>query len=280
MISTSKLNMKNDNPDLLFHYTNFYGGLSIILGHTLRMGFLSKMNDPLEFKSLDDVVTCIGNIDDEKLCDKFNELERANQKRIDCVRLLSFSVNDFHENDNVFEKPVVFGNYLNYGWGRTRMWAQYADNHRGLCLIFNREKLIEKLNQIHGCKLLYGKINYTNDFFAFEKAMIPRFDEKNIDDDYSNFYLTEDKEKFLFQKCDDFMAEQEYRIALISNNFQKNKPHIVDYGDSLEGVIASDHFDDANNETIKRLSDLFRFPVFKICWRYGTPDIFAGFNAE
>lgn len=28
------------------------------------------------------------------------------------------------------------------GWARSRMWAQYGESHRGVCLVFDRESMV------------------------------------------------------------------------------------------------------------------------------------------
>ena len=33
------------------------------------------------------------------------------------------------------------------GWARDRMWAQYADNHKGICLHLDREVLIRNFRE-------------------------------------------------------------------------------------------------------------------------------------
>ena len=209
-----------ENENLLFHYTSYFKGLSILESNTLWAGQLSGMNDPLEFRPVGQEFSWSGDVRNDAVYSKMTELKVANKKRNDLIRLLSFSVDDFHLKDDIFKKQVAFNNMLNHGWARTRMWAQYGDCHKGLCLVFDKNKLLENAEKYSEVQTFSGNIEYTNDLSGFQNAFDLDFTEKDFEIDHTNVFIQEDKRKFLFQKCDDFMAEQEFRVLFISNTFR------------------------------------------------------------
>lgn len=281
MLKLSDLTFEfKENENLLFHYTNYFNALSIGIGNKLWANQLSQMNDPLEFRALGQHFSLSGEPSREEISNKSEELYKANKKRNDTVRLLSFSVDDFHFHDNVFSKQVTFCNNLNHGWARTRMWTQYANNHKGVCLIFDKEKILNATSKLKDIQYYEGKINYSNDFHKFEDKMDVDFSLSDFQKDYSNYFMQDDKIQFLFQKCDDFMAEQKYRLLFVSNYFKKDKPFIFDFEDSLCGIIFSDKFDENNYETLKKLSNIKNIPVFHLQWDYGMPRIYNWHNCN
>ncbi len=267
-----------ENENLLFHYTSYFKGLSILESNTLWAGQLSGMNDPLEFRPVGQEFSWSGDVSNDKTCSKMKELNEANRKRNDSIRLLSFSVDDFHLKDGIFKKQVAFNNMLNHGWSRTRMWAQYGDCHKGICLVFDKNQLLESAKKYFEVQTFSGKIEYTNDMSGFQNAFDLDFTEKDFEKDHSNIFMQEDKRKFLFQKCDDFMAEQEFRVLFISNTFDKNKPFLFDYKNSLSGIIISDCFDKLNLPAMKNIANNKSLPIFRLEWRYGTPTLFNFYN--
>ena len=41
------------------------------------------------------------------------------------------------------------------------MWAQYANNHQGVCLVFNKEKIIDSFkNSFSSKQIFYGDVSY------------------------------------------------------------------------------------------------------------------------
>ena len=280
MLTANELTWEfKENENLLFHYTSYFKALSILESNSLWAGQLSRMNDPLEFRPVGQSFSWSGNVSNGKIFSKMMELAEANRKRNNSIRLLSFSIDDFHFNDDVFEKQVVFNNMLNHGWARTRMWAQYGDCHKGVCLVFEKNKLLEATKKYSEIKTYSNKIEYTNDMSEFQEAFDLGFTTEDFKSDHSKAFMQDDKRKFLFQKCDDFMSEQEFRCLFISDSFNKDKPFVFDYKDSLVGVIISDCFDSLNLPALKNLADDKKLPIFRLMWQYGIPTLFDFYNA-
>jgi hypothetical protein len=136
-----------DKGRWLFHYTTAERAFEkILLTRRLRMSPYRAMRDPLENKDLH--LTFAGRVgeSDEDSADferaAFEALGMIKTIR-DAVRLLSFTVDT-----EKWETP--WGS----GWARPRMWEQYADNHAGVCLVFDKTDAIDtfraQMNRIPG----------------------------------------------------------------------------------------------------------------------------------
>lgn len=120
--------------------------------------------------------------------------------------------------------------------GASRMWAQYADNHKGVCLVFDKKKLVEDFENSFKselCETHCRKVEYTNNLDSLKETLSQPCDS----------FLTLDKIQFLFLKCEDFKDEQEFRLLLINEKL-KDENEIVSFSiaNSICGVIPGTSF--------------------------------------
>ena len=128
--------LNTENPqELLFHYTTMETAIESILPHFLyRMGRFSETNDPRENKPWTASAWGSG------LGDDFFDLAVSARAELDKVyrnlRVICLT-QDWNEKPNKpNEAPPE-----ERGYGRSRMWAQYGQDHQGVCLVFHREAL-------------------------------------------------------------------------------------------------------------------------------------------
>ena len=106
----------------------------------LLFNSLSNTHDPLEFLdysavTLDDKIRS-----DERISEEINMISSINVIFKTATKIACFSA-------DVVPKPGVDPSLLfGKGFCRSRMWSQYADAHRGVCLIFDRNILIDSVN--------------------------------------------------------------------------------------------------------------------------------------
>ncbi|MBQ5908060.1 MAG: DUF2971 domain-containing protein, partial [Treponema sp.] len=197
---------------LLYHYTSEESAHKILTNNTLKLSSLPKTNDPLEFEDLS-MIMFNREIRERGL--KFKYLQDSFTERKNTVRFACFSIDSqCIKNDDVSSQSYT-GDLFFKGWARNRMWAQYADNHAGVCLVFDKNEFKNCFDVLanNSTEVLEDqKIKYTNDFSSYEKAMSNIEKEMNSKIDYRNFYLDGERRKFLFQKCEDFRDENEYRF--------------------------------------------------------------------
>lgn len=274
MLKDKLMQSMQGDDTLLYHYTSLSSACKILESGSLRLSNLTNTNDPLEFLSPENFgFSAWGNIDWKKV---FHELRLSGQKRRNYVRMLCFCKDLFcTPRDWKNEKNQDFSdNLLFKGWARSRMWAQYADNHSGVCLVFDKEEFQKSFNALANkdIEILSDRsINYTNYLTELETSMENINSGRKTVDDYSNFYLEDDKQKFLFQKCQDYRDENEYRFCLINRALKSpDEAMFVNYGASLKAVILGQRF-----SYILKLILSKEIEQFRIDWDFGRTDLIS-----
>ena len=177
------------SPDdgALYHYTKFDAFLKILEAMSLRTSSLRNLNDLNE-----------ANIDSLDWNNDFLMMYKAHDYVKDQFSIISFS------------KNYIEGSKVELGSNHPAMWSHYADNSNGVCLVLDKNVLIEN-NQ----KLLSGR------FFKFENI------EYNINcapkhgieykhyEDASDFVHNNYRELF-FKKHIDWQYEDEERFLVES----------------------------------------------------------------
>lgn len=260
------------DDSFLYHYTSLSSACKILESNSLKLSNLTSTNDPLEFLSPENFgFSYWGDIDYKKV---FYELRLSGQKRRNYVRMLCFCKDLFCTSEEwKNEKNQDFAdNLLFKGWARSRMWAQYADNHSGVCLVFDKPEFQKAFKSLANddVEILSDRaIDYTNYLAELETSLEDIDSGAKTVDDYSNFYLEEDKKKFLFQKCQDYRDENEYRFCLINRALNSpDEAMFVNYGTSLKAVILGQRFSTSLN-----LATPDNVEQFKIMWAFGRPSL-------
>ena len=273
MLEERLKNWSSGDESLLYHYTTLSSACKILENQSLKLSNLTNTNDPLEFSFFNSLECCWGEIDEKKV---FRELEVSRKRREAFVRMICFCIDKYckQEDWNNEKNQNYADNLLFKGWARSRMWAQYADNHAGVCLIFDKNKFkkrFEKIKENSGnIEILPDReIEYSNFLTNLEVAMKDIRKGHDINQDYTNFYLEPERLQYLFQKCEDYRDENEYRFCLINRDLKNpDEQMFINYGSSLLGIIYGQRF----NNIIKLLIPE-EVEQYRINWRYGKPEI-------
>lgn len=177
------------NGEHLFHFTTFTSAIKIVSSNVLLFGDFKSMNDISESRRevFDDTV--------------IPELSR--------YKSLSFTLDK----------------RCKRGFEIDSLWGYYAEKGKGVCLVFNKQKLISQFKQLAGYKR-YGNIRYINNFtnaifFKDNGVAI----NKQIEQEYKDIFFTKSK---------DWRNENEYRF-LIRNESASNMA--LPIGDALTAII-------------------------------------------
>lgn len=217
-----------------FHYTTreaAFGG--IMAEGRLRLSTYGRMRDPLENQRWR--FTFAGNgprpEDDAVLLEQLDEYkvfeEKLNAGVRDLSHLLSLTV-DVEPDPEGEQEPFC------RGWARARMWEQYAEQHRGICLAFDKERLEENLMaSVPGLVVYSRKVIYNG-----RGLLKPIIDRQAIDrPGFAADYINQNNGSLFFTKARDWETEHEYRFVVLARD---EAPISVAYGDSLVAVIAGD----------------------------------------
>ena len=179
--------------DKLYHYTKLDSAIRIILSHQLKFGRLGDMNDVNEaYKRIS--YAHRSNVRTE---DVQNELKRYRQ--------ISLTMDD--------------SSYQ--GFDISAMWGHYAEKGKGVCLVFDKRKLLKCLtSDMHSCK-----VNYKRKF----KGYI------HINSENIGKSLERKRKGFFFTKSSDWKYEQEYRI--ITKVDSDTNDLFLDFKDSLIAIV-------------------------------------------
>jgi Protein of unknown function (DUF2971) len=235
------------------------------------MNPLVKMRDPRESKDLRPEMRADG----RRVWTSRNMVRFASvlQKSVDVkkqVKVLSLT------EDDVSVRPpeeAIFGR----GFAHPRLWEQYADNHRGICLCFDRQTLVKRMRREvkkRGERLWYGPVAYRDgpikpEAYTFsEREFYDYCDEEIIDR-----LITANRRELFFTKTKDWQTENEFRFVVPSIG---TDPLPVFIRDALRvvllGELTSEHYTPAilallGKEGVAELN----IRVLRLQWQDGAP---------
>jgi hypothetical protein len=235
----------------VYHYTKAETARDYILkSGTLRLDSYAATNDPKETKQWEfglgtsREISLNGYKHLELSAWLSNELKRR-------TRLACFSM----------DKNPLTGNHLsdvlNRGFAKPRMWAQYAANHTGVCLVFEKNILTTTLTEHLGSiQWIAAPVNYQNrsNFRGLEAhEFMLNVDEYNLLGPTK--YPAEHARRFLkelyFEKLEDWRDENEWRIVAFTDEADKV---FLPIRKCLVGVMHGDATDPDLSEELMRLT--------------------------
>lgn len=178
-------------------------------------------------------------------------------------KVICFSQDIKTESQNKTEIELIY----NKGFNKPRMWAQYAENHRGVCLQLNKEKLNEQLNlkiKDKKSQIYRGEVEYNNRFDEFVSALnldIDGYSEENYRKNIKNHVIKHRKKLFL-TKATDWRDEQEYRFIYMSEEDEGFE--YVNIKEALEAIYLGIDFPEVYMTSIKELLKETTVKVYKL----------------
>ncbi len=255
------------NPEKwLYHYTSFETAIKYILPtRKLKIGEYGNVNDPKESKlnpttysfedfPLDESEGKAFELERDEICEKITNYFFHK------IKIVCFSVDDIR-----YEKTLF--NYFARGSVKPRMWAQYGDNNKGVCLIFDKSVLNKEVEkQFSNDSIIYkGNVTYQSSELIEESWKL----QNQINIESNNFSLTSFKydfenaiqnqihthqETYFFHKYEDWKAENEFRFVIYS---QKDGDFYLNFGDALSGIVVGSNFDQKHeNELLEGIEKL------------------------
>ena len=203
----------------LYYYTSPDTLFKILDNRCIKTSKYDKVND-LDETNLD----CLG--------DNLKRIEIEKYIRNNC-HFISF-VHDYKKYSVIIE-----------GTQHPRMWAQYAQNSEGACLILNKTELLRKCRKAHGNKsVTIGRICYRWSRFSNEKSEeIDNFCNISSAEDILRKYF-----KYIFlTKHVDWEQEHEVRLCLMGNR----EKDMIDIDGCIEGICLGNKFIESYERIIK-----------------------------
>jgi Protein of unknown function (DUF2971) len=222
-----------DRDNFFFHYTTRAAAFEHILPtQKLKFSSYAEMRDPLEAK-WNFSAGGWGEFTDEQQRDQaagYFAFSRFAQDVREQSFLLSLTVDAPPEDEE--SEPFC------RGWARARMWEHYAEKHAGVCLVFERERLVETL----ATSLLaqgfsaphHQPVIYEGDTPASPILDLAKLGQGVGPDDVVT-YIEENRETLFFHKLLDWRSECEYRFSTTCYGAMEL---LADFGDALTAVVA------------------------------------------
>ena len=164
--------------------------------------------------------------------------------------------------------------YFNHGFAHPRMWAQYAESHKGVCLIFNQIKLDHNIQQelSNRCRIFQGTVQYDKIHSGIVIPPLPR----NLIEDINKYGPTDAARKYLYdnykwyflRKHPDWESEVEYRWLIHSEEIT---PEFVSITGAIEAVLVGADFPIVYEPSLRTLCRDLHVPAGRINWEDGIP---------
>lgn len=246
----------------LYHYTTLETAIEKILYQgKLRLGLFEQTNDPRESQEWG-INTVASNVTN----DETNHLLRlVNQNRLKMCKVVCFTKDDLQNRRSGMGRR---------GFARARMWAQYADKHRGACLIFDAAKLDASIRQTltPKGKIYQGMVDYTDSMegvaavSSFNFAVLSQTEIREIIRQHIDHFAR----TLFFRKNRDWEDETEYRYVLYSDQCE---PEFVPVAASLQGMVLGVDFPEVYYPVIAYFRERYALNVGCIRWSNGIPYI-------
>jgi len=165
-------------------------------------------------------------------------------------------------------------------WSRPRLWEQYADNHTGVCLVFDRDAIVETV----GASLKPGEsehraVEYSLGGLASSDAslgLVTDFEDGHLTiAEAVELYVLKHSGAFFFLKTEDWASEWEYRFIFRSSAkgepTASPEPFFAQYGDSLRCVVVGERFPTWQLPAAQSVADSAEVELRQMHWDIGWP---------
>ena len=217
------------NENLLYHYSSFETAAAYILpSGKLQLSPLGGSRDAIESINYFAAISHMPEGTTEDISEEINNEIREN------VKIVCFSKDDKIAPE---EKP---------GMMLARMWSQYGENHKGVCLVFSRSKLEESFIEtyVNENSRIIGDMQYDQKPFmmpqghnnssitiqSHESTGMPSVIQNKFPDLMASSVMKD----ILFSKVSDFSDENEYRFSYYDNS---EKFIYFPFGSALKAII-------------------------------------------
>ena len=266
------INPLQEGNSYIYHYTSCKTALTQILRNkTLKLNSFKNVNDPRESKHWD--ISPFVRADSDIELEQYKAISlEVSQVIKSNAKLVCFSR----------DKPSAVGAWqpdalLDRGFSKPSMWHHYANGHNGVCLMFNRKKLIRAFSkQLESQHFFHGSVTYTDEGIlpnlqsdAYVINLLQVTDKPSCLAAIQAHFDRWHKRLFL-HKLRDWANEDEYRFVYLDKH---PKPLYIEFGDSLEAIVVGEAVDKAKHEEYLRHCVVLEAEIAHLTWYNGYPRI-------
>lgn len=255
--------------DAIFHYTK----LNIALEHILsegkfKLSLLKNTNDPWEYKSK--LLGMVGWSLPTEAKGLFSEAHPVIDRIIRHEsRVMCFCSNAPPTIDLNAQTKAEDNVPPSLAWSKSRMWAQYGEDHRGICLVFSKKEIEAIFEDVAG-SLFKKHMTYIAESRTPVGGYTLNGNElvKNGVENYCYSHIKQHIDDLFFVKNIDYRDECEYRLVVIDPDQQYAS---VDISNAIRGIIAGDRTPKVYYPIIRKLSEQYGVECKYVHWEKGAP---------
>ena len=249
---------KDVSDRFVYHYTKRDAALEKILPTgKIMLNVLEKTNDPREY--LDWSIPDVDGPEDEGAFWRARDL--VNKQRKQNTKVLCMTVDDM-------EHPRL--GLLRRGFARSRMWAQYGEGHKGMCLVFDKSALeaeIKSVTTVPG-NCFFGQVKYPDRGFGIEYHFDSLGETEAAIMDGVDLFIRDHIDWLFFTKLFDWRDEMEYRAMIYDD---RTSPVFADIGSCLKGIVLGPEFPPVYYSIAREFGRQYGVDVGVLNWRMGPP---------
>jgi Protein of unknown function (DUF2971) len=159
------------------------------------------------------------------------------------------------------------------------MWDQYADHHKGACLIFDQGVLVQQAEHALGGHnaVRFGRVSYMDRRVGDAKGML-RFNASDLRRgvaEAAEQYLASNWQELLLTKNLDWVSEEERRILFVERGSIETIREF-NFGGSLVAVVLGESSESELQAQVVSLAESAGLPsgmVAQCSWFGGSPQV-------
>jgi Protein of unknown function (DUF2971) len=260
-----------DSEKYVYHYTSAEVAADFILkSGTLKLGRYIGTNDPKEYRDWNFSIGTNSSRDLRKY--SMDSLSRWLSNELKRTAKLACFATDTGPLKGGFVDLDIYKR----GFSKPRMWAQYGNRHQGVCLVFDRALLDQRIRETSPAKaqVIAGKVIYA------DAPLLPTFGapnphQINVDvledlgaEAYVALHLKTYGHHMFFEKSQDWRDEGEFRWVVFTT---ADSDLFVEFDDALVGIMFGDSTSEKTVQDIMDMTEKLKLTYMGLKWRNSAP---------
>jgi hypothetical protein len=260
--------------DVIYHYTKAPTAIDYILNENqLKFSLRTNAIDPIERISPDArVVSQYWGDEDvhEEVCNKNRDSAFALTKEVISIAKKYTQISFCRNEDCDFDFLNYFGDDFygyeeKYGFTKPRMWEQYADNYKGVCLAFSKNKIESKNKNLLNLSGIVEYKSYSE--LSLKDNDVSLNAINNIGSKEYKRKLNRRLKEQLFWKHKDYIGESEYKICTSDNHLK------LDIKDCLVAIFISEYTNQKQKDCLLEDANKYKVPIINIKWKNNSIEL-------
>ncbi len=261
---TKKDSIEFEGEKTVYHYASIYTSIeNIFPSNRLRLSPVTSASDPMEYMTPNPSVSCYGYEEDHRrLNEKFdgNEMAKKINTYYKSLRQLCFCRNSDIDFEGQF--TGVFEPIDHFGFAKPRMWDQYGDKFKGVCIALSRFKLAKQLSSEY--RLI--DVRYSKNHLFRPNIDTSSIDLNKIEEIGEQDYLKLKYEleiKKLTNKHNDYKDENECKLITTTEDDYA----YIDISKCIQGIFFTNRLNYAYESFLKEKAKEYKVPLLQISIR-------------